>query len=146
MRPCIHLPGRIKAASRSRIFLYYITGSRRRIGFSDGSRQILPAAQLDGMSVVPGGSSFWLTVPADQLDVVTDGTVMPTEMCRHSNQGRENCWSQDGCDYANNKYDGYPCKNSCKDAGCIVSNRVLRFLILSMEQACLITRKRQIRA
>ena len=71
---------------------------------------------------------------------------MPTEMCRHSYQDRENCWSQDGCDYANNKYDGYPCKNSCKDACCIVSNRALRFLILSMEQACLIARKRQIRA
>lgn len=98
------------------------------------------------MSVVPDGSSFWLTVPADQLDVVTGGTVMPTEMCKHSYQDRENCWSQDGCDYANNKYDGYPCKNSCKDACCIVSNRVLRYLILSMEQACLITRKRQIRA
>ena len=97
------------------------------------------------MSVVPGGTPFWLTVPADQLDVVTDGTVMPTEMCRHSYQDRENCWSQDGCDYANNKYDGYPCKNSCKDACCIVSNRVLRYLILSMEYGCLITHIRQIR-
>ena len=97
------------------------------------------------MSVVPGGSSFWLTVPADQLDVVTDGTVMPTEMCRHSYQDRENCWSQDGCDYANNTYDGYPCKNFCKDACCIVSNRALRFLILSKEYGCLITHIRQIR-
>lgn len=47
---------------------------------------------------------------------------MPTKMCRNSYQDREKRWSQDGCDYANNKYDGYPCKNSCKDACCIVSN------------------------
>ena len=37
-------------------------------------------------------------------------------VCSGSYRNRENCWWNDGCDYANNEYSSYACSWSTKDA------------------------------
>ena len=53
-------------------------------------------------------------VDDDEISEISGGN--DSSSCQSSYKNRENCWSNDGCDYVTNNYDTYSCYWSTKGA------------------------------